>query len=385
MLDPIRMDDDATKVVLSFQDDENTLENIENQKTIAKVTHEVQTTGDVLAGMTKTTDMGNAIVKWKHFTYKRDPVRIQKNISSLDPKPQKVDAYGMTVSKYGDEVYLTDYVKEKSTIEFPATVMKSMEYGFVRLETRNKFAAMVNPVRWRYTPNWKKFGVQTDTIELPYSRIVAFFSKQQLNVKGDQRGVGTAQNGVYLAMPGSIGMTQLMRKFTDYNVPPGILPHAPLTPNLLEQIIRTPEYQNKENIYHQVSDERNKSFVWRFIRWVRCTPEVMPGAFYGGSKFKVGMAGANVGATGETLLSKDGDGMPDNVSFVLDAKNHEVIPMWLPMNITKTTDKSQDRFRVIRIPILKDTPVLFRERSIGGCREQNILQLNLCIPKYPPA
>ena len=55
--------------------------------------------------------------------------------------------------------------------------------------------------------------------------------------------------------------------------------------------------------------------------------------------------------------------------------------MWLPVNITKTTDKGQDRFRVIKIPILKDTPVLFRERSLGGCREQNILQLNVCVPK----
>ena len=386
----LALGDDATRVNLSFRDDENTLENIDNQKVIKKVTHEIQTTEDPLRGMTKTEDLGKATAKWQYFTYKREPRRLMKNISGFEPVPQKVDSFGMSTNKYGDEIFLTDYVVKKSIVNFPALVMKEMEAGFTRLEVRNKFAAMVNPVRWRYTPDWKTFGVTTGTIPLPYSRIIAFITN-----KDSEYAQGAVGASISMAMPNIDVWQKVIRKFTDYNVPPSMVPRCPLSPNMMEILSRTPEFKNRENIYRYLGDEKMASFVWKNIRWVRVTPEVLPGPFYAGKKIqtptaaevakltavpKADIRDRNYSPVGIAPIT-DSTNSNGAVNLTLTADNHEVLPMWIPMNITKVTNKMFDRYKVIKIPLFRDVPILFRERSLGGCREQNVLQLNLIVPK----
>ena len=366
---PALTGEEATRVNLNFRADENTLENVENQGTLASVVREVQTTQDFIGPYVSHRDLGRDLVLWENFTYKREPRVLRENIPAFQPVPQKVDKFGMTAQKYGDEYLLTDLVKTKSSVSFSRITFTEMVAGFKRLETRTAFAAMFNPVRWQFSPKWQTFNTTTGIFELDNSRIVAVVTKDANNknkVGGDIGG------GNYLAFADKITYVRLWRKFLDMNVMANVQICAAVTPNLQQQMIQTPEYTNREDLYHAMENyERDGYFYWRNIKWIRCTPEVMPGAFYAGQKFKApSAAGPDI-----QLVEKDPNG-----TLTLTASNHEVIPFWIGTNIFSVTSTLMDRMKMIRVPMLRDEEMIFMERWLGGGRAQNVLQLNVCIP-----
>lgn len=365
-LQPVRTGDDATMVTLRFGENENDLENIDRQTIEAEVVHEVQTKRSVLSPYVMMTDLGNNTFKWKPFTYKRDPRQINQNLSKIQPSPQTFDAFGCSVSKYGDDVWLTDYVKEKSVIRFQREVLTEMFYGFERLKDRNCIAAMFNPVRWRYTPDWKRGGATTRTIALPNNRIVAIAEQDGSNLK--------------LAVPTSETYMKLKRRFTDFNVMPGEKVYGLLTPNMMDIIAQNADYKNREHVYRMVtameSEDSDRGFTWRGITWVRCTPEIAPGAYYAGSVFS---AGSTALKAGEQKLVERVETATQN-AITLNATNHEVIPLWIKKNIYAVTNKSQDKFNILPQPEYKGAPAAFREQSLGGTRVQNVLHLNVVVP-----
>jgi len=368
-LTPVRLGESSTRVELSFRDSENDLTNIENQSVMGRVIHEVQTEMDVVSKHVSSYDMGKDVIKWQNLFGTREPRQIDTNISALEPAPQKIDKFGMTASKYGDEVWLTDYFKVKSdVISVEKEILKSMQMGFERLKSRNAFAAMVNPVRYRYTPRWKTAEAQTAVVELPDNRIGAVVAgASHANKVGSAIG-----SSVHLAIPDGMTFYRMMRQFTNNNVPASITPCAILTPNMLGMMMRSPEYYNRENIYSSIEAlEKQPWFVWKGIKWIRVTPEVVPGAFYAGKKVDV----SGVGASDIALKN-----LSDSGAGVLTATNHEVIPMWVPNNIVTTTDRRQDKLSVVKIPHYKNEPILFREYHCGGTRKQNILQFNVIVP-----
>ena len=143
-LAPIRQGEDSTMIALSFTDNENTPELLMRQGEMLKVNSEVQTKENFMRGYTKHADLGNTTTKWQYFTHKREPRRLSQNIASFEPVPQKFQKWGMSASKYGDEAWITRYPMRKSKINVPKTILMEMEKGFLRLQIRQAFAAMLN-------------------------------------------------------------------------------------------------------------------------------------------------------------------------------------------------------------------------------------------------
>ena len=381
----VRLGDEATKITLSFRDDENTLENVQRTTTVASVTREIQTKSDFLKGTTRTKDLGRATSHWEYFSYKREPRQISKNISGFDPVPQKIDKFGMTSSRYGDEVFLTEAMTKQSMVSFEKVIMAEMESGFVRLDLRNRLAAMVNPVRWMYQEKWQTWGTTTGTIELPNSRIVAVVtatppSHEKSRAVGSALAGATGTGPFYLAIIDNIALTKIMRKFYDNNVPRSVMPYATLSPNMQEQLYRIPEFSNKFSTFQQ-SNVEAENFPWRRIRWQSCTPEIMPGAFYSDKRFDVSKLGNMSKTDGSVAIVEATDTAQGAGVVSLTSENHEVIPMWVGENIYKVTSKTMDKsYKVIKIPHLRDVPILYTEKNLGGCRKENLVQLNLCVP-----
>ena len=378
-LAPIRTGVDSTMVVLSFGQNENSLNNVDRIKVDRAMIHEVQTTDDVISQHLGTKDLGDSTSRWQPITYKREPKQIEQNISPIDPTPQKFDKFGSFASKYGDDCWITDYAEHKSEISFKKSVLTAMYYGFQRLQTRQAIAAMLNPVRWRYTPNWPRAEAETMVKELDNSRIVAFAVKSKGTTAADrsQYAAGTVPATLKtLAFPDVDIFLKLRRKFTDMNVPAGLVPNALLTPNMEEMLYNIKDTKDRENIFRMMQKEGREHFMWRNINWIRVTPEIAPGAFYAGKYIDVSKATVDDKVIlGEAKNAADGAN-----TIALTADNHEVIPFWFANNVWKVTDKRMDKTLFLRVPYYKNQPILIKEVNCGGSRAQDVLQLNLIVP-----
>ena len=383
-LGDIRLGEDSTRLTLKFGRNENGLDNIERNKLNAKVKSQTQTTKDPLSMYLTQEDLGKNLFKWDYFTYKRDFRQINQNVAPFQPRPQSFDMFGKQASRYGDEVLITDFVQEKSVININTAVMAEMQKGKERLMTRNAFAAMLNPVRWKKT-NAAVSSSDTSTIELNNGRIGAFVTRDASNTNGVGAANGT--DGIKLAIPDTDAFFYLFRKFTDYNVDPGEVPCIAVTPNFMHILTRMTAYRNKEDIYQAMAQfEKTGIFGWKGFKFIQVTPEVSPGAFYAGKHLTkdildetgkdtnkdipmTGIHVANIGAGTSTA------------GFDLTTTNHEVVSCWFKKNVFKITNKQFDVNDMIRLDYLRKVPIYYMEAWCGGSRMEDVLQFNLIIPK----
>ena len=383
-LNPVRLGDDSAYFDIEFADNENTLHGVEMQKLEKKIIHEVQTKEDVVSKYLSHKDLGNSVWCWQNLTYKRNPRKIMQNLRPINPTPQAFDKFGMTANLYGDECWITDIIQKKANIGIQKAMLLEINYGFERLKTKQAFASMVNPVRWQ-TSDYHTGNARSVIRNLPYSQVAAVITLD--TAAANEYAVGAAQNGIKLARFDDDIVHEILRKFTDNNVMPNMTPNALLTPGALAMIRRTKEYKNRDYIYHQVNNETKPTFMWKFINWIRCTPEVAPGPFYAGKyvgKTYQRLVGdsapkVNVPATGVHFANIT-DSAAD--SFPLTADNHEVLPVWYTSNVYRVSDVGRDKAKILRIPYYRDEPVYLKEFACGGGRAQDVLQFNMIIPKF---
>ena len=408
-LEPVRGGKDSTTIALTFKDYENTPENIMRQKESTQITREVQTKENYLAGLTKTMDLGRATIKWQYFTQKREFRAISENIAKFQPLPQKFQKWGATASKYGDEHLVTHYLKNKSVINIPKVVMVEMEAAFVRLQIRQAFAAMLNPVRWQYQQQYNEFKTDTGMLPLPNIRtgvlaVVVNHTVRDLSAptaaerkgagkfavepiaKGNDAG-GQAVT-IWYAKPSNRIFSKLKRVFTNYNISASEMPCMPVTPNFQEQLEEVDEYENRFKIwYARKSDSVADSFVFRDIKFVRTTPECMPGAYFAGKNVRVAanlhidpVVNATDPVPQPVILPLTDMAAGNGVLGPITSSNNEALPLWYGDNVSIIRNKALDRFKVTKIPLFREEEMLWVEKWIGGAREENFKQFVLVVP-----
>ena len=419
-LGPIRTGEESAMVDLIYTQDENTSELLQRQQVSKTVTHEVQAKEDFMSSQCKSRDLGKNTWIWENFTHKREPHRISTNISQFRPKAQKIQRWGATAQKYGDEAWVTRYPVRKSMISIPKTIATAMKKGFIRLQIRQVFAAMLNPVRWEIQSDINRNKTDTMVVALPNSRtgaLVAVFKRSaNAAITGAERdrirnaggicrvgsgatpdlastftingtAIGSHGAEVWYMKPTLNTFTKIKRLFTNFNVSAGMTPCMTVTPNFQEQLEDIKQYQDRFNVFVGAADySRIASFKWKDIKFVRAEPEVVPGPYMAGkiidcSRVKNLHDIPAVSATPLTIAPEIVPLSDDATKGVQITQNgNELLPIWFPENTYKITDKGQDiALKVTKIPLYKEEKILWEEMWLGGAREQNVLQFVLVV------
>lgn len=368
-LAPIRTDDTASRVNLVFRNNETDLRNVDMQAFMNTVTHRVQTTMSILRPYVTWTEI-NGTFQWRNLTEKRDPAQRTHANPMINPTKQSFSQYGITIHAYDMDTWLVDYMVKNATINFPATVMETMMYGYERLADRCALAAMLTDVRTRETgggnaPNedWKLGKVETDTSSLADSRIGAATT-----------GAAASQT---LAVPAFQTLQKIKRKFRDANVPYNTPIYALLTPGMEEIIERMVQFQNKDYIWNAAKGREKDGVIYFYgVNWIKCTPEIAPGGFYA-DKFISADTG---GAANKVSPLQDAQANNANNAIDLTPNNHEVIPFWTKDNIKVGYNGGLSWTSIYKVPTYRNTPIISRTEWCGGAREQDVKQFNLVIP-----
>ena len=344
---------DATRVNLTFDNNTTDLSEIDMQLYYAQVIHKIQTEHSQLRNFV-THDSIKGTFKWRKLTPKRDPQQRRAAVPTLNPRKQTFENVGITLQAYDDEAWLVDYTVENSQINFQSTLAEAMMMGYERLFDRVAIAAMMEPVRYQESSDWDE-GQKTTKI---------------VSLENDRIGAAVAAAGNALAKPSFNTFQKIIRKFHDNNVDFRTQICGLLTPAMQEILEGIAEYNDKDYIFSKMSDPNVASFNWKNICWVKCTPEVAPGAYY--SDLYV------TAASGGSPLSVATDTSSGNID--LTDSNHEVIPFWVTKNIFVGTNPALDKFSITQVPYYRDTPIMYKTQWLGGSRIQNLYQFNLVIP-----
>ena len=365
-LAPILTGDTSTRINLSFRGGETDLSNIDMQTFQQEVTHKVQTTSAILRNYVTWKEIRGTF-DWRFLTDKRDPeLRTMAN-PQINAKRQTFSQYGITLHGYDMDTWAIDSVVSRSQINFPATVMETVMYGYERLADRCALAAMLGDVRTRTTGDgtgggtldWREGKVETGTQALENTRIGGAVS-------------GSAGSKV-LALPTFKTLQAIKRKFRDANVPHTESIYALLTPRMETIIEDYMQFQNKDYIWNQAKDKTKDNKIHFYgIDWIKCTPEIAPGGFYATKYITSG------GGSAPLNLQDATDTSSGNVD--LTPTNHEVIPFWTKDNIQLGYNNSLSWTRMYQVPMYRNQVVLSRAEWCGGTRAQNVKQFNLVIP-----
>ena len=357
MLNPSRVGGGAAGDALTIDLDYTTttgvatdLTNIEAQKFMRDVIHEVQTKESIMRPyVTRTVLKGT--FEWRFITVKRDPLKRQKAIPDLNPRKQTFTAFGITVNPYDDDTWLVEHAEKFSQISIQMETAKASEMGFERLFDKMAFSAMLVDVRNRTTSQWKQGAVATGHTPLPNGNFHAWMKQNKVVV------------------PEYSTLVKMGMLFWSANMSRRTKICAALTPRMLEIIYAMTEFRNKDYIFHKSTLGARRTIDFAEIQWVYVTPEVAPGGYLS-SKYIT----KNASMDGVLATADDSTGVD------LSPSNHEVIPFWVKENVYVGECPQLDLFSVFPVPSKRGTPVMIRTKWLGASRAQNKLQHHLIIP-----
>ena len=350
---------DATSITLNFNLNSTSLANIDTVKYHERVIHKVQTTQAILRPFVTMHPMTNVVDVFT-LTSSRDPVAKNDVIRTIDARKQTFETVTIRCNPYDDDCWLPKITVDMGRINFPNAVTMAMEFGYERLVSKMAVVAMLADVRaYDNTTTWKTGELSSSTSSLGNDRI-----------GGAYKTVGANK---VLSEPTLKTLEAIHRiKFGSKNVDPSVKFCALCTPNMLSYLRALTEYKNRDFIWTTEKPDFNKKvFDFYGFKWIKCPPQVAPGAYYA-SKF------LTIGAADSSDLSDVTDTSASN--FDLSATNHEAIPIWFPRNVAVGVYASQKMFEITKVPYYRNSAVMMRTEWYGGSRVQNVLQYVLLIP-----
>ena len=264
-------------------------------------------------------------------------------------------------------VWLPEYVRTFSRINFDGSVAVSMMRGFTRLEDRQILAGTVIPV------------IRTDT-EPQGSGSFEFGwrdATRDSNVRNlpDTQVFGYVDNSG-LAVPDFNAIQLMINAFKKQNVGPGLMLCAAYTPTMLVHIQRISQFSNVENVFHATPDNQSTEpsgvKTWMGIKWVEITPEISLGAYYAHKYLP------KSGAASTKKLVNVTDTAGTNID--LTTTNHEVIPFFWSDNLILGQKRRLNKWGVILQPTFMNEAVMYGRLWTGATRYQDVLQAHLIIP-----
>ena len=341
---------------------------------LSKVIHKVQTSQSFLRPFIMNHQVEGTF-DFVNLMNKRDPKKqtnVFRPLSALSDGSNVFDdtTYenaGIYVEPYDDMVWLPEYVRTFSRINFDGSVAVSMMKGFTRLEDRQILAGTVLPViRTDTEPKgsgsfefgWRDATRDSNVRNLPNTQIFGYVDNSNLLV------------------PDFNAIQLLINAFKKQNVGPGLQLCAAYTPTMLVHLQRITQFQNKDYIFHKSpdSDSTEPSGVSTFmgIKWVEITPEVSLGAYYA-DKYLPKSGGATV----KKLVSAT-DTASTNIDLTMT--DHEVIPFFWADNLILGHKQKLNKWGVILQPTFMNEAVMYGRLWTGATRYQDVLQAHLIIP-----
>ena len=361
MLAPVRVaDNTATQNTLTFDGNTTDLKNIATQSFERKVVHKVQTEESVLRPYVMIESL-TATSHWYTLMDKRDPEAFDAARPTINPRKSTFDAVSIWANPYRDDATIVPFVRETARISIDSALAEAMYRGYERLFDRTAISSMLVSVRTLDQSAWNT-GVQaTNVVKLPNDRIGGAF----VTVGGNK----------VLGAPKRKTIEAVIKKFTQQNVSIKSEFYGLATPNMLSYLRDMTEMHNRDYIWSVMRPEfKETMFPYYGINWIKCTPEIAPGAYYPDKYLKVD---GTTTASGDLVDAADVAGA---ANFDLSATNHEAIPIWTRDNCVVGEYPSLKQFSIIPVPYYRDTPVMLTTQWCGASRIQNVKTFVLLIP-----